>query len=78
MKVKALHPFKMSGTDYPATQCHIPEELNHEPTALCKCRNSQEIRSDKNILLIVWCIYLLVMPCEAGNVVIIILKDRRE
>jgi len=68
----------MSSTDYPATHCHIPEELNHESTALCKCQNSQEIKSDKNILLIKWHIYLLVMPYEAGNVVIIILKDRRE
>jgi hypothetical protein len=76
--MKALHSFKMSGTDCPATQCHIPEELNHEPAALCKCQNSQEIKSDKNILLIIGCILLFVMPCEAGNVAIIVAKDGKE
>ena len=70
---------KMSGTDYPATQNHIPGEWNREPTALCKCQNSQDIKSDKNILLITGCICLLVMSYEAGNVVVIIIaKDRRE
>jgi hypothetical protein len=63
-----------------ATQCHIPEEWNHAPTALCKFQNSQDIKSDKNILLIIGCIFLLIMPYEAGNVVIIVIiaKDRRE
>ena len=67
----------MSGTDFPATQCHIPEEWNHEPTVLCKCQNSQDIKSDKNILLIIGCIFLLVMPYETGNVVVIIAKDKK-
>jgi hypothetical protein len=38
----------MSGTDYPATQCHIPEEWNHKQMRRENVK-TQDVKSGKNI-----------------------------
>jgi hypothetical protein len=76
LKMKVVHSCKTSGSDYPVTQRHIPEEWNPQP---CHCKNLKthiKITLSKMWLFcycILWLEYMKNLTVYSKNVILITL-----